>query len=294
MTTPIQDFIAHIKKHGVAKTNRFRVTFNLPKDLQAKFGSDVNTDTTKLTGGINNSAKVLSLMCQQVTMPGYTTTTQEQNYGSTNRKMPVDKSTSEFDMVFYASGDMMEKKIFDAWKNLIFRPDHTIAFYDRFVTDILVEQMNDLDVVVYQTKVTEAYPCTVNPITLDRSSTNTAMIFQVSFQYRKVKEGADEDSGSVRNPNNTPTNNVPVDKTTVNNSAVPATVLPPANVPGGATQRDVDMYTNLNKIKMEIENGMEKPAANMLLQNAKRDMATNGASPDVVAYADTLIASVKG
>ena len=174
-----QDFIAYVKKYGIAKPNRFNIVLTVPKSVYKKIGAEQNSSTMILSG--------ISLMAQQVNIPGYNVAVQEAIHQNSTRKIIYDKSEGEFDITFICSGNHFEKKLFDLWKKVIFRPDHTIEYYDEYISDITVQQLNEQDKVIYETTITECYPSTVGQISLDRSARDTQQTLNVVFNFRKVK-----------------------------------------------------------------------------------------------------------
>jgi hypothetical protein len=172
-----RDFIAYVKKYGVAKQNRFNIVLTVPDEVSKKIG--ITSASSTLSG--------ISLMAQQVNIPGYNVAIQEAVHQNSTRKVIYDKSEGEFDITFVCSGSMFEKKLFDAWKKTIFREDHTVQYYDDYISEITVQQLNEQDQVVYETTITECYPSTVGQLSLDRSARDSVQTLNVVFYFRKVK-----------------------------------------------------------------------------------------------------------
>lgn len=172
-----QDFIAYVKKYGVAKQNRFNIILTVPDEVSKKIG---------ITGA-SSTLSGISLMAQQVNIPGYNVAIQEAVHQNSTRKVIYDKSEGEFDITFICSGNMFEKRLFDAWKKTIFREDHTVQYYDDYISEITVQQLNEKDEIVYETTITECYPSTVGQLSLDRSARDSTQSLNVVFYFRKVK-----------------------------------------------------------------------------------------------------------
>ena len=173
----LSSFINHIKKNGIARTARFRITFTLPKGLK------VTSSTVQ---------KSISLTCMLADIPGKSEQTADVTYGNYARKVVFGRSTGDFNTTFLLTGNYIEKKIFDAWHDTIFNDlSNSVNFYDDYIAGIKVESLNEQDNVVYSFELTEAYPIQVSPLKLDRTSQNTQMALDVNWAYHKILPGQD-------------------------------------------------------------------------------------------------------
>lgn len=244
----ISDFVAYIKKNGVALNNRFDVLLTLPNGVtdlafyrrngKSEFGPDPRT---------------LSLMALSVSMPGVNVSTTEMRLGVT-RKIPYDRSTGELDMVFRCSADMIEKRVFDAWISAIFTDQHTLEYYEDYVTDITVSTVDNQNNTSYQCRYSEAYPAVITPLTFDRENQNTIATFQVTFNYRKVYNNEDDQFVS-----NAPVTSANAQFGAADPRIKPRPTLPFINaIPGlseGQSQQVVDMWKQIARVRQEIQNG---------------------------------------
>lgn len=279
--TTLSEFVAFVKQNGVARQNRFRLTFNLPQVVIDKMGQELGTSladgATRLpisesisrVGSSSLSSYALAVMCQTVTLPGITVSAQEMNAQSVSRQMPFDKKYSDFECTFISSGSMIEKKVFDTWFGCIFNEDHTVAYYDDYVVDILIEVMNESDYVVYSYKVTECYPSIVNPLTLDRSTTNQYQTFNVSFNFNKPKRIEDEFGLTRRNI----ISDFSLDSI-ANNTLGIALRLPEQPETAGMSPGAIDVINNIEDIKAQVEQGMGPLAANVMFRGILRELDT--------------------
>ena len=161
-----KEFFAHIKKEGLARPNRFYVLMGLPN-------------------GINdpNNSKTLSLMCMQTELPSKTINVSETKYNGNIKKAAMSKLYYQQQFVFAVSSKMVEKELIDAWMELIIADDHELSYYDDYVTDIEVYQLDMQDKPVHAVKFKGCFPVVVNPLTLSNSDQNTTHQLMVQFAY---------------------------------------------------------------------------------------------------------------
>lgn len=178
MAGSLTEFLQLVKKNHIARTNRFKIIITLPDKLREALGSDENS--TKI-------AKQISLTCMMTDIPGYQEQTSNAAYGGYPRKVAYSRSLNDFSTSFIVLGNFAEKKLFDAWSNLIMSDANNIAgYYDDYISDIVVEALNDADQTIYMAQIFEAFPTIVSSLKLDRTAQNQQMILDVNWAYHKV------------------------------------------------------------------------------------------------------------
>lgn len=174
----ISEFLQLVKKNHIARTNRFRITFVLPDKLIEALGSEDNAIKV---------AKQISLSCLITDIPGSQEQTINTGYGGYSRKIAYARTLNDFSTSFLVLGNFTEKRIFDAWNNIIMSDSNNIAgYYDDYVTSIILDVMNDKDENIYSIQIFEAYPTIVSSLKLDRTSQNQQMILDVNWAYHKI------------------------------------------------------------------------------------------------------------
>ena len=161
-----KEFFAHIKKEGLARPNRFHVLMGLPS-------------------GINdpNNSKTLSLMCMQTELPSKTINVSETRYNGNIKKAAMSKMYYQHQFVFAVSSKMVEKELIDAWMELIIADDHELSYYDDYIADIEVYQLDMQDKPVHGIKLKGCFPVVVNPLTVSNQDQNTVHQLMVQFAY---------------------------------------------------------------------------------------------------------------
>ena len=162
----INDFISTVKTNGLARTNRYAVTFSTPAGV----------DATALRDTI--------LFCDQVQLPGVNySTTQNRTYGEF-REVPYEKIYDNISMSFYVDKDMRVKKLFDQWVSSISNPvTRTYNFYKSYVTNMTIEVQDIQDKTSYTVTLYECYPKSIGSVQLDYASKDV-MKLTVNMQYK--------------------------------------------------------------------------------------------------------------
>jgi hypothetical protein len=175
----INDFVSQVKTEGISRTNRFKVEFRTP--------SNVNPDSLQ---------KVL-LFCDQVQLPGVSyASTPVRTFGEL-RESPYDRLFETCNLSFYVDTNMKVKRLFDSWINSIQNPiSRNFNYYSEYTTDIKIEVQDINDKTRYRLDLHECYPKSIGAIQLDYAS-KEIMKVNVVMQYRNWSS-----SGTEKLPSN--------------------------------------------------------------------------------------------
>ena len=93
------------------------------------------------------------------------------------------------------------KKVFDTWASGIFDVENYRAGYKKdFVTDIVIQQLDQNNIPIYSVKLEGAFPTTVSAVNLDNNSENTIQKMTVTMSYENyVPEDIVDSTKSVAN-----------------------------------------------------------------------------------------------
>ena len=115
----------------------------------------------------------LMMRCENAELPSRTMGTVEQKFGSNpSQKFPYHSSYNDLSLTFMLSGDMSEKKFFDAWLEYV-NPTSTFDFNykDKYASPgIRIIQYDMQNEQSYAVTLIKAYPISVNQLDLDWSS----------------------------------------------------------------------------------------------------------------------------
>lgn len=162
----IKEFTAAVKNNGLARSNRYAVSFVVPMVF--------NSEVTK---------KAL-MFCDQIQIPGTNfSTTQNRTFGEF-RETPYEKLYEHINVSFYVDRNMQVKQLFDEWTNHIYNPNtRTFNYYDKYVTDTTIEVQDIANKTNYWVTLHECYPKSVGAIQLDYSNKDV-MKLSVTMAYK--------------------------------------------------------------------------------------------------------------
>jgi len=189
-------------RDGYARPSRYEVEIALPsginQDVMDKANGSLNDPVNLLQrsiiGGGFNGTRKMSLRCDQISFPGKnlrTTPTTAIDYGPP-REMAQGAIFGEVTLSFYASSDHRERVLIQEWQELIFNTNRSskedvydVNYYNNYIGQIDVFQLNELDERTYAVSIHEAYPKSVNAIELNHSSTNSISRATASFVFNR-------------------------------------------------------------------------------------------------------------
>jgi hypothetical protein len=186
------------KRGGIAKANRFKVMFTPPQqsllniDPGAIFTSVISGDGIDLKSLINDPRDI-SMLCESASIPGRQFSTDEVTMHKQTVKMPYGFIDEDISMTFLLTNDMYMKKMFDNWTQSIINDDtYTLGYKKDYTTDVIIQQLNADNKVVYGAKLENAFPITIAPIEYSNDADGISKL-TVTFAYDKYKlEGAVE------------------------------------------------------------------------------------------------------
>ena len=131
----------------------------------------------------------LSESCESVNFPGRSLSSQPNRISGPVREMPYESLYSgDLDMTFRVGGDMFERQYFEEWMDIIVdHKSNRLNYYDNYVRDIYLSQLNMKDQIVHQVIVKECYPKTLNPIERSQASTDETLKQSLSFAFREYE-----------------------------------------------------------------------------------------------------------
>ncbi len=199
------------KKGGLAMQNRFQIFFTPPTANSVK--NLMNQSIKSLIGDLAKNAlqgapaknllpdpRDVSMLCEAVSFPGRQITTIDYIADRQGIKVPYSVINEDISMTFLLTNDYYIKRMFDTWTSGIFDMEKYRAGYKKdFVTDIVIQQLNQDNVPVYSVKLENAFPTTVSAINLDNNSENTVQKLTVTMSYENfVPEDIVDSTKSIK------------------------------------------------------------------------------------------------
>ena len=129
----------------------------------------------------------LKFSCYQATIPGMSILTTEKDEGY--RSVAYQKTYEDVTLGFYVHGDMKEIKVFQDWMQLMINPENNhIGYYDDYKSTIEIRNLDRQQKKVLTTTLIDAYPKSIDALTLDADSNDEIMKVNVGFTYRNYKQ----------------------------------------------------------------------------------------------------------
>lgn len=173
------------KRGGVAKQNRFQVIFTPPQG--SLLSGDGIVGALISGGGLKsmiNDPRDISMLCENVTIPGRQITTLDYTAEKQAVKIPYSFINEDVTCTFLLTNDYYIKTMFDNWMEQVFDDKKfTARFKKDFTSDVVIQQLNSKNVPVYGVRLENAFPTTVAGITLDNNSESAVQKMTVTFSY---------------------------------------------------------------------------------------------------------------
>lgn len=203
----VREFVSHVAKYGLARSNRFQILIPLPQALQQAtnntgqdktssfLGSEVIKKISSFFGGGNiQVTRGLDLMCEQTDLPGKNLATTDIKYNGDFYKIPYGAVYGVQNFVFKVSRDLHEKNIIDEWMSLIYDPrTHEIRYLDDFAVNLVINKLDEQDQVVYSVVLKDAFPVVCDPMILSNEENDAFVKLNVQFAFSGwAREGEGE------------------------------------------------------------------------------------------------------
>jgi len=170
----IDNFQTEVRTRGLARPNRFEISFPVPKGL---FNSSEKADP-----------RIISLFCESANIPSKNIGIKQQRiYGpSYPRPFSAEYGGEGITMTFLIDRDMDVKGFFDSWMNIIVDPFQYFVHYpDNYTVPILIQQLGENDDPTYSVTLEDAFPRSLALMELNNTSQNSVHKLNVTFAYRR-------------------------------------------------------------------------------------------------------------
>ncbi|CAB4141268.1 hypothetical protein UFOVP410_107 [uncultured Caudovirales phage] len=141
------------------------------------------------------SMKRLSMLAQNVSLPGRTLSTTPHQIFGTKREMPYGVLYDTMTINFICTNWMVERAFFDLWHQFIIGPkSNYLNYYDNYVADIVITKTDNsvsvdssISAGLSTFTLEEAYPKTILAQELSYSSTDEYLTLSVEFSYARFR-----------------------------------------------------------------------------------------------------------
>jgi hypothetical protein len=227
---PIEQFVSSMSRaKGFARTSKYAVVITPPANLKLLALTEMAVDTvndfdrTKLSAeqheAIRNAdarsegAKTMlalskqvgqqvNLHCNSVSLPGHDLQAQDVQHGSAPGRQMVTSHDYNGTIAasFYLDSHMRERHFFEMWQKMaVSKTTHKANYYDDYIGEMEIFQLDGNGEITYGIKATEVYPTTLGGIEYAYANANQIATQAVNFQYRQWFNLTDKAIAGYRN-----------------------------------------------------------------------------------------------
>lgn len=171
MAFNINDFYSNLNaKNGPVRSANFEINMSIPI----------------LVGGADQ-IRSLTLQCEATDIPGKSLVTNDVKTYGPLYKVPYQTQFDTINFTFISSNEFSEKRIFDAWMELIVS---NTTFNFRFakdvgyMTNVYVTQFDDAGRKIYRVQLIDAFPTAISPMNVSWANDGFHRL-TVQFTYHK-------------------------------------------------------------------------------------------------------------
>jgi len=204
-------FIASIQRYGLSRPNRYDILISNPATQRGlgAFSSESLTGTVPSSSNLLDAREgdeLVAIRCESIQLPGKATrSVAEENIYGPQYEVPQGITYSnQISASFLLDRNMHVKRYFDGWMERI-QDTRTLDmnFYENYVRDMVIRQLNEQDVPVYACLVSEVYPSSVEAVALSNTTRSDVSRLDVTFAFRLWRESVkDLDNGFDPRPLN--------------------------------------------------------------------------------------------
>lgn len=166
----VNDFQAQVLGgYGLARTNRFEVDIIAPIKLSTNYN------------------RVVSLLASDSMFPQLTIFHKSHRIFGPPNMRPIfsDYGGEGLNIQFYIDGLMDVKRFFEDWIGLVINHNtFSVSYQKDYISTIRIKQLNEINDVVYEVELYEAFPRNVNILELNQSANNQFHRLNVMFAFR--------------------------------------------------------------------------------------------------------------
>ena len=186
----IYGFLARFKR-GIARPNRYRVEFFLPSGIPQSVAGTVGVNSDALHENIRqrqnefNSDGSINVKCHSATFPQRSLMTYEHKQNSAPFRLPYTSTYDPVTFSFYADSDLDTRDYFDIWQACVMNfGSNTVNFYDEYVSDVHIWQVDLYGNDTYGVQLIEAYPMNIGSFDVSYSNNDSYQTTSVTLAYK--------------------------------------------------------------------------------------------------------------
>ena len=178
----LKEVVGNSIYRGFATGTKFEVGFH-PRNVAS------------LTGVIASELSDLRFLCEAVAIPTRSLQTQDHSIYGSPQKMPYISGYTEAAFSFYLTESFAQRKLFEAWQNLIINPDSgNVGYFNDYSCTVEIKKFSrtqsEMTAPDHTIRLINAFPSIVGEVQLSHSAGNEVLKQPVTFVYQKWLTGA--------------------------------------------------------------------------------------------------------
>ena len=180
----LKELVANSQYGGFATGSKYDVQF-LPKK------------PASLTGVLTSELQTLRFLCEAVSIPTRSLSTQDHQIYGAPQKMPYTSGYTEAAFSFYLTESFAQRKLFEAWQNMIIDPNSgNVGFFDDYSCTIEIKKFSrtasdpNVSSPDHSVRLINAFPSIVGEVQLSHAGGNEILKQPVTFVYEKWLSGS--------------------------------------------------------------------------------------------------------
>ena len=167
-----QDFVQRMDDQGYYAPSRYQAMF----------------DKTLFYRDAREIQNMMTFQCTDLSFPGKSFRTAEvRTYGAVRRPVIDAEFSGELTMTFRLNRRLYEARFFEQWMDKISSTatQYNVEYYENYISNLFIDAMDkDGKTVLYRVKVREAYPKSMDSISLGFNKTNEIASVNITLAYR--------------------------------------------------------------------------------------------------------------
>jgi hypothetical protein len=138
--------------------------------------------------GLSGETSSLDTLCESVTLPGRQITSAEYSLNRHKIKYPTGFILEDVELTFLLTNDYYPHKFFQEWmEKIIPLKDYYLNYKSEYIRDVTISQLSGKNEVVCTYKLLDAYPLTIQNISLNNTTEDDISKFSVTLTYDKYE-----------------------------------------------------------------------------------------------------------
>lgn len=191
----ILELISQFGKGGIARANRYKITFNLPRGIVDTYFTNTDSSVGRIRGVQNELNRMggIDIMCHSCTLPSRELQSFDMKQNGPPHRLPNTASYMPITFMFYSDGNLSTRRYFEVWQTAVTNiSSNTFNFYNEYVSNIRIGVLDTEGKERYSVRIWEAWPSSISGVDYAYGNNNSAQVIGVTMQYKYWQSDKDD------------------------------------------------------------------------------------------------------